>query len=191
MLVRLAEFGKATRGERAEEIVCYYRAHLRYLFAEWRALLFCFSWSANFRERKTLLAPTQRGVAGPRTCEFKARIVIRAPALTSASLRRFRLQSCVPFTNAAAKKLDRRAPTRLSGGDKTWSIALFVRLAKLGKEAEVAEGSLAIAEEEPATIAWFGIRLGLNPNSKVRHPGTKVPRPETGGSGLKTGSFSA
>jgi hypothetical protein len=52
MLVRLAEFGKATRGERAEEIVCYYRAHPKYLFAEGRDLLFCFLWSANFRERK-------------------------------------------------------------------------------------------------------------------------------------------
>jgi quinol monooxygenase YgiN len=42
--------------------------------------------------------------------------------------------------------------------------ALFVRLeAKRGKEAEVEEflrNGLQIVQEEPATIAWFGIRLG-------------------------------
>ena len=43
--------------------------------------------------------------------------------------------------------------------------ALFVRLeAKPGKEAEVEGflrgGGLPIVEEEPATVAWFGIRLG-------------------------------
>jgi quinol monooxygenase YgiN len=42
--------------------------------------------------------------------------------------------------------------------------ALFVRLeAKPGKEAEVESflrGGLRLVEEEPATIAWFGIRLG-------------------------------
>ncbi len=42
--------------------------------------------------------------------------------------------------------------------------ALLVRLeAKPGKECEVEEflrGGLALVEEEPATIAWFGIRLG-------------------------------
>lgn len=42
--------------------------------------------------------------------------------------------------------------------------ALFVRLeAKPGKEAAVAkflEGGLPLVAEEPATIAWFGIRLG-------------------------------
>jgi len=44
------------------------------------------------------------------------------------------------------------------------STALFVRLeAKPGKEEEVAnflKGGLAIVQQEPATIAWFGIRLG-------------------------------
>ena len=44
------------------------------------------------------------------------------------------------------------------------SVALFVRLeAKPGKEKEVEEflrGGLPIVEEEPATTAWFGIRLG-------------------------------
>jgi quinol monooxygenase YgiN len=44
------------------------------------------------------------------------------------------------------------------------STALFVRLeAKPGKEEEVAsflKSGLAIVEQEPATIAWFGIRLG-------------------------------
>ena len=43
-------------------------------------------------------------------------------------------------------------------------VALFVRLeAKPGKEAEVESflrGGLPIVEEEPATVAWFGIRLG-------------------------------
>jgi quinol monooxygenase YgiN len=43
-------------------------------------------------------------------------------------------------------------------------VALFVRLeAKPGKEAEVEEflkSGLSIVEEEPATIAWFAIRLG-------------------------------
>ena len=43
-------------------------------------------------------------------------------------------------------------------------VALLVRLeAKPGKEDEVADflrGGLAIVEEEPATIAWFALRLG-------------------------------
>ncbi len=43
-------------------------------------------------------------------------------------------------------------------------VALLVRLeAKPGKEEEVADflrGGLAIVEEEPATIAWFALRLG-------------------------------
>ncbi len=44
--------------------------------------------------------------------------------------------------------------------------ALFVRLeAKPGKEAEVEEflrGGLSVVTEEPATIAWFAIRLGAS-----------------------------
>jgi quinol monooxygenase YgiN len=47
---------------------------------------------------------------------------------------------------------------------KNVSVALWVRLeAKPGKEAEVAkflQGGLAIVQEEPATTAWFAIRLG-------------------------------
>ncbi len=43
-------------------------------------------------------------------------------------------------------------------------VALLVRLeAKLGKEKEVEtflRGGLPIVEDEPATIAWFAIRLG-------------------------------
>ncbi len=43
-------------------------------------------------------------------------------------------------------------------------VALLVRLeAKPGKEDEVADflrGGLAIVQEEPATIAWFALRLG-------------------------------
>jgi len=44
------------------------------------------------------------------------------------------------------------------------TVALFVRLeAKPGKETEVESflrGGLAVVEEEPATTAWFAIRLG-------------------------------
>jgi quinol monooxygenase YgiN len=43
-------------------------------------------------------------------------------------------------------------------------VALFVRLeAKAGKESEVEanlESGLPLVMEEPATLAWFGIRLG-------------------------------
>jgi quinol monooxygenase YgiN len=50
------------------------------------------------------------------------------------------------------------------GSPQKANVALFVRLeAKPGKEAEVAEflkGGLPLVEAEPATIAWFGIRLG-------------------------------
>jgi quinol monooxygenase YgiN len=53
-------------------------------------------------------------------------------------------------------KLERRKPMVKAG--------LFVRLeAKPGKEAEVEDflrGGLPIVQDEPATIAWFGIRLG-------------------------------
>ena len=46
------------------------------------------------------------------------------------------------------------------------SVALFVRLeAKPGKEKEVEEllrGGLAIVQQEPATTAWFAIRMGLS-----------------------------
>ena len=42
--------------------------------------------------------------------------------------------------------------------------ALFVRLeAKPGKEAEIEsflQSGLPLVEDEPATVAWFGIRLG-------------------------------
>jgi len=44
------------------------------------------------------------------------------------------------------------------------SVALFVKLdAKPGKEKEVEaflKGGLAIVQEEPATTAWFAIRMG-------------------------------
>ncbi|HEY2960374.1 MAG TPA: antibiotic biosynthesis monooxygenase [Actinomycetota bacterium] len=44
------------------------------------------------------------------------------------------------------------------------TVGLLVRLvAKTAKEAEVAgflEGGLSLVEQEPATIAWFAIRLG-------------------------------
>ena len=46
----------------------------------------------------------------------------------------------------------------------TVTVGLLVRLeAKPGKEAEVArflEGGLTLVQEEPATTAWFAIRLG-------------------------------
>jgi quinol monooxygenase YgiN len=44
------------------------------------------------------------------------------------------------------------------------NVALYVRLeAKPGKESEVASflrGGLAVVEAEPATVAWFALRLG-------------------------------
>ena len=44
------------------------------------------------------------------------------------------------------------------------NVALLVRLeAKPGKESEVASflrGGLAVVEAEPATVAWFALRLG-------------------------------
>jgi len=44
------------------------------------------------------------------------------------------------------------------------NVGLFVRLeSKPGKEAEVEaflRGGLAVVEEEPATLAWFALRLG-------------------------------
>jgi quinol monooxygenase YgiN len=46
------------------------------------------------------------------------------------------------------------------------TVALYVRLeAKPGKEAEVESflrGGLAIVEQEPATTAWFAIRMGAS-----------------------------
>jgi len=67
-----------------------------------------------------------------------------------------------------------RSPWRQKLGDSQSAIlvrlhhmvttALFVRLeAKPGKEPEVESflrGGLPLVEEEPATVAWFGIRLG-------------------------------
>ncbi len=65
---------------------------------------------------------------------------------------------------AAAVSSASRAFAEAGGNPQKVSTALFVRLeAKPGKEAEVAEflkGGLPLAEAEPATIAWFGVRLG-------------------------------
>jgi quinol monooxygenase YgiN len=51
----------------------------------------------------------------------------------------------------------------VEGSTRMVAVGLLVRLvAKPGKEAEVTsflEGGLALAEAEPATIAWFAIRL--------------------------------
>ena len=48
----------------------------------------------------------------------------------------------------------------------TVKVALFVRLeAKPGKEAEVEQflrGGLALVQQEPATTAWFAIRMGAS-----------------------------
>jgi quinol monooxygenase YgiN len=57
------------------------------------------------------------------------------------------------------------AGEKLDGKEKNMiKTALFVRLeAKAGKEAELEtflRGGLPLVMEEPATIAWFGIRLG-------------------------------
>jgi len=52
---------------------------------------------------------------------------------------------------------------------QTVSVALFVRLeAKRGKEADVEQflrGGLALVRQEPATTAWFGIRLDQPPSA--------------------------
>jgi quinol monooxygenase YgiN len=49
-------------------------------------------------------------------------------------------------------------------GEKMVNVALFVRLeAKPGKENEVESflrGGLSIVQEEPATAAWFAVRIG-------------------------------
>jgi quinol monooxygenase YgiN len=50
------------------------------------------------------------------------------------------------------------------GSAQKINVALFVRLeAKPGKETQVADflkGALPLVEAEPATVVWFGIRLG-------------------------------
>ena len=50
------------------------------------------------------------------------------------------------------------------GDGNTVRVALFIRLeAKPGKEADVADflrSGLPLVQEEPATVAWFGIRIG-------------------------------
>ena len=55
-------------------------------------------------------------------------------------------------------------PGRRVGLFSLVSVGLFVRLeSKPGKEAEVEaflRGGLAVVEEEPATVAWFALRLG-------------------------------
>jgi quinol monooxygenase YgiN len=65
---------------------------------------------------------------------------------------------------AAAVPSVTNAFAQAGGNPQQVSTALFVRLeAKPGKEAEVAEflkGGLPLVEAEPATIAWFGVRLG-------------------------------
>jgi quinol monooxygenase YgiN len=67
-------------------------------------------------------------------------------------------------TAAAASSASRAFAQPGGGSPPKVSAAVFVRLeAKPGKEAEVAEflkGALPLAEAEPATIAWFGVRLG-------------------------------
>jgi quinol monooxygenase YgiN len=51
-----------------------------------------------------------------------------------------------------------------SGGINMVTVALWVRMeAKPGKESDVEKllrGGLALVQEEPATTAWFAIRLG-------------------------------
>ena len=67
-------------------------------------------------------------------------------------------------TAAAASSASRAFAQPGGGSSQKVSVAVFVRLeAKPGKEIEVAEflkGALPLAEAEPATIAWFGVRLG-------------------------------
>ena len=75
----------------------------------------------------------------------------------------------------------------------TVKVALFVRLeAKPGKESEVEkflQSGLAIVQDEPATIAWFALRLGpsefgisMSPTTRVGRRMCRVgpPRPLTG-----------
>ena len=55
--------------------------------------------------------------------------------------------------------------TSISKGERNMvNVGLFVRLeAKPGKEAEVESfrrGGLSLVQDEPATTAWFGIRMG-------------------------------
>ena len=57
--------------------------------------------------------------------------------------------------------------TSISKGERNMvNVGLFVRLeAKPGKEADVESflrGGLSLAQEEPATTAWFAIRMGLS-----------------------------
>jgi hypothetical protein len=53
------------------------------------------------------------------------------------------------------------------------TVALLVRLeAKPGKEVDVERflrGGLSIVEDEPATTAWFAIRLGPSPSVSSMH----------------------
>jgi hypothetical protein len=65
------------------------------------------------------------------------------------------------------------------------TVGLLVRLmAKPGKEAEVIsflEGGPPLVQEEPATIAWFAIRLGLRSSaSSTPSPTMRVGRPTLG-----------
>jgi len=68
--------------------------------------------------------------------------------------------------NPALECVVRRESVLKKKEDVMVKTALFVRLeAKPGKEAEVdafLRGGLAIVMEEPATIAWFAIRLGTS-----------------------------
>jgi quinol monooxygenase YgiN len=55
--------------------------------------------------------------------------------------------------------------TSISKGERNMvNVGIFVRLeAKPGKEAEVESflrGGLSLVQDEPATTAWFGIRMG-------------------------------
>src|SRR6185436_14480392 len=66
------------------------------------------------------------------------------------------------YTRARVRSLPSASAHRKE--DTMVKVALFVRLeAKAGKEEEVAaflKSGLPIVEEEPATLAWFGLQLG-------------------------------
>jgi quinol monooxygenase YgiN len=68
------------------------------------------------------------------------------------------MESVLPESREESRPLTKRRNSIMV------STALFVRLeAKPGKEEEVAsflKSGLSLVQQEPATVAWFGIRLG-------------------------------
>jgi quinol monooxygenase YgiN len=78
--------------------------------------------------------------------------------------RTHRAGSRIPPSRTPVVEQRRTEPTPVSKGEDMTNVGLLVRLeAKPGKEADVQsflEGGLSLVQEEPATTAWFAIRLG-------------------------------